>query len=119
MDECIGVIPSSHLARGRLARPWQPNETTARQSGDEYLSKLYGATEEADRKVVDALQSLANERGVPAAQLAIAWQLTKPYVTAPIIGATKPHHLTDAVPATTLKLSPEELGRVAAPYQPH
>jgi 1-deoxyxylulose-5-phosphate synthase len=117
--EGIGVIPWSPLARGRLARPWQPNESTPRQSGDEYASKLYGNTEEADHKVVDALQSLAKERGVPAAQLAIAWQLTKPYITAPIIGATKPHHLTDAVAATTLQLSSEEVTRLEAPYQPH
>src|SRR3954466_11164503 len=117
--EGIGVIPWSPLARGRLARPWQVNESTARQSGDEYSSKLYGATEQADRNVVDALQALAKERGLPAAQIAIAWQLTKPYVTAPIIGATKPHHLSDAVAANQLQLSPEEVNRVEAPYQPH
>src|SRR4029079_639663 len=103
LAEGIGVIPWSPLARGRLARPWKVEDNTPRIKGDEFGSTLYVSTEEADHKVVDTLQSLAKERNVPAAQIAIAWQLTKPYVTAPIIGATKPHHLSDAVAAPELK----------------
>jgi 1-deoxyxylulose-5-phosphate synthase len=117
--EGIGVIPWSPLARGRLARPWKTDANTPRTHGDEFGSKLYAPTEEADRNVVEALQAVAAERGVPMAQVAVAWHLSKPYVTAPIIGATKPHHISDAVAATELKLSPDEAARMEGPYQPH
>jgi aryl-alcohol dehydrogenase-like predicted oxidoreductase len=119
-SEGIGVIPWSPLARGRLTRPWK-TEGTARSTGasDAFGSKLYAATEEADRKTVDTLQDVASERGVPIARIALAWHFTKPYVTAPIIGATKPHHISDAVAATEIKLSPEEVTRLEAPYVPH
>jgi aryl-alcohol dehydrogenase-like predicted oxidoreductase len=119
-SEGIGVIPWSPLARGRLARPWKVEET-ARSSGtsDAFGSTLYVKTEEADHKVIDTLQALAAERGIPAAQLALAWHLSKPFVTAPIIGATKPNHLADAVAATEIKLSTEEIARLEAPYVPH
>ena len=117
--EGIGVIPWSPLARGRLARPWKVDNNTPRSTGDKFGSTLYISTEEADRKTVDALQSLVTERGVPAAQIALAWHFTKPFVTAPIIGATKPHHISDAVAATQLKLSSEEVARLEAPYVPH
>ena len=107
--EGIGVIPWSPLARGRLARPWKVEDTAARSgTSDAFGSTLYVSTEEADHKVVDALQALAAERGVPAAQIALAWHLTKPFVTAPIIGATKPHHLADAAAAVDLKLRPKK-----------
>jgi aryl-alcohol dehydrogenase-like predicted oxidoreductase len=119
LDEGIGVIPWSPLARGRLARPWKVDDNTPRTKGDVFGSTLYASTEAADRNVVEALQSLATERGVPAAQIALAWHLTKPFVTAPIIGATKPNHISDAVAAVDLKLSPEEVARLEAPYQPH
>jgi aryl-alcohol dehydrogenase-like predicted oxidoreductase len=119
LAEGIGVIPWSPLARGRLARPWKVDNNTPRSTGDVFGSTLYKSTEEADRKVVEALQSLAAERGVPAAQIALNWLLTKPYVTAPIIGATKPQHISDAVAATELTLTPEEVARLEAPYQPH
>src|SRR5436190_4276970 len=119
MAEGVGVIPWSPLARGRLARPWKVDNNTPRSTGDVFGSTLYASTEEADRKVVEALQSLAKERGVPAAQIALAWPLTKPYVTAPIIGATKPQHISDAVAATQFTLTPEEVARLEAPYQPH
>jgi 1-deoxyxylulose-5-phosphate synthase len=119
LAEEIGVIPWSPLARGRLARPWKVDDNTARSTGDVFGSTLYAATEAADRKVVESLQALAAERGVPAAQIALAWHLTKPFVTAPIIGATKPHHVADAVAATQLALTPEEIARLEAPYQPH
>jgi aryl-alcohol dehydrogenase-like predicted oxidoreductase len=119
LAEGIGVIPWSPLARGRLARPWKVDNNTPRSAGDVFGSTLYASTEEADRKVVEALQSLAKERGVHAAQISLAWLLTKPYVTAPIIGATKPQHVSDAVAATQLTLTPEEVARLEAPYQPH
>ena len=119
-SEGIGVIPWSPLARGRLARPWKV-EDTARSSGtsDAFGSTLYVKTEEADHKVIDTLQALSAERGIPAAQLALAWHLSKPFVTAPIIGATKPNHLADAVAATEIKLSPDEIARLEASYVPH
>ena len=119
LTEGVGVIPWSPLARGRLARPWKVDDNTPRTKGDVFGSTLYASTEEADRKVVEALQSLAKERGVPAAQIALAWLLTKPYVTAPIIGATKSQHISDAIAATQLALTPEEVARLEAPYQPH
>lgn len=119
-SEGIGVIPWSPLARGRLTRAWSV-EGTARSTGtsDAFGSTLYATTEEADRKTVDTLQVVATERGVPMAQIALAWQFTKPYITAPIIGATKPHHLADAIAATELKLSQEEVARLEEPYVPH
>ncbi|MFO0790657.1 MAG: aldo/keto reductase [Pirellulales bacterium] len=119
-EQGIGVIPWSPLARGRLARPWKI-EGTARSTGasDAFGSTLYTPTEDADHNTVNALEAVATERGVPMAQIALAWHFTKPYVTAPIIGATKPHHLADAVAAVELKLSPEEVARLEAAYQPH
>ncbi|HEX5472331.1 MAG TPA: aldo/keto reductase, partial [Lacipirellulaceae bacterium] len=118
-EEGIGVIPWSPLARGRLARPWKTDDNTPRTRGDAFGSKLYASTEEADRQVVDALQSGAAQRGVPMAQVAIAWHLSKPFVTAPIIGATKPHHISDAVAATNLKLSRDEVAHLEGAYEPH
>ena len=117
--EGIGVIPWSPLARGRLARPW--DQTGEHQAGrtDEFGKTLYARTEEADRAVVDRVGEVAAARGVPRAQVALAWLLSKPGVTAPIIGATKPHHLEDAVAALSLKLSPEEMARLEEPYVPH
>jgi aryl-alcohol dehydrogenase-like predicted oxidoreductase len=119
LTEGIGVIPWSPLARGRLARPWKADNNTPRSTGDVFGSTLYASTDAADHKVIDTLQALATERGVPAAQIALAWHLTKPYIAAPIIGATKSHHISDAVAATELKLTPEEVARLEAPYQPH
>jgi aryl-alcohol dehydrogenase (NADP+) len=114
-DEGIGVIPWSPLGRGRLARPWE--ETTLRSENDAFGQSLY--TEAADRAVVDRVAEVANERGVPMAQVATAWMLSKPVVTAPIIGATKPHHIADAVAAVDLVLSDDEIARLEEPYQPH
>jgi len=115
LDEGIGVIPWSPLARGRLARPW--DETTHRSENDAFGQRLY--TEAADRAVVERVADVAGERGVPMAQVATAWMLSKPVVTAPIIGATKPHHLADAVAAVDLVLSDAEIARLEEPYQPH
>jgi aryl-alcohol dehydrogenase-like predicted oxidoreductase len=115
--EGIGVLPWSPLARGRLARPW--GEQTRRMELDEVSKKLYDATAEADRRVVERVGEVAGKRGVPRAQVALAWVLGKPVVTAPIIGATKAHHLEDAVAALELKLTPEEVAALEEPYVPH
>ena len=116
--ESIGVIPWSPLARGRLTRPWQ-SETTKRFESDQFGKTVYSKTEEADKKVVDRLSELAQKRGVPMATLALAWMLSKPVITSPIVGATKPNHLTDAVAALSVKLTPEEIAALEQPYVPH
>jgi len=117
-SEGIAVIPWSPLARGRLTRPWQ-SETTKRAETDQFGNKMYSATQAADQKVVDRLGQLALERGIPRAQLALAWLLSKPAVTAPIVGATKPHHLEDAVAALSVSLTAEEVALLEEPYVPH
>jgi 1-deoxyxylulose-5-phosphate synthase len=115
--EGIGIIPWSPLARGRLARQTQAN--TVRTKTDDYAQKLYGATAEADDKVVTRVQALAEAHGVPPARIALAWLLHKPGITAPIIGASKPHHIEDAVPAISIKLTAEEIKTLEEPYVPH
>jgi aryl-alcohol dehydrogenase-like predicted oxidoreductase len=117
-SEGIGIIPWSPLARGRLARPWQ-TESTKRYETDQFGKTLYSQTEEADRKVVERVGQIAEKRGVPRAQVALAWMLSKPAITAPIVGATKPHHLSDAVAALSLRLTPEEIASLEEPYTPH
>ena len=117
-SEGIGIIPWSPLARGRLTRAWQ-SETTKRFETDQFGKSMYSKTEEADHKVVDRLGQIAEKRGVPRAQLALAWLLGKPAVTAPIVGATKPHHLEDAVAALSLRLTAEEIASLEEPYTPH
>jgi aryl-alcohol dehydrogenase-like predicted oxidoreductase len=115
--EGIGVIPWSPLARGRLTRDW--DETSARSETDEFGKSLYAKTAEADRRVVERVAEIAARRGVPRAQVALAWLLHKPAVTAPIVGASKPQHLEDAVAAMSLTLSPEEIAALEEPYVPH
>jgi 1-deoxyxylulose-5-phosphate synthase len=115
--EGIGVIPWSPLARGRLARAW--DAASARSETDEFGKTLYAATADADRKVHAALTEVAARRGVPLAQVALAWVLQKPVVTAPIVGATKMQHLDDAVAALSLRLTAEEVAALEAPYVPH
>ncbi len=117
-SEGIGVIPWSPLARGRLARPWQ-SEHTKRYETDQFGKKMYSQSEEADRKVVDRLGQVAEQRHVPRAQLALAWLLSKPIITSPIVGATKAHHLQDAVAALSLRLTSEEVASLDEPYAPH
>jgi aryl-alcohol dehydrogenase-like predicted oxidoreductase len=117
-SEGVGVIPWSPLARGRLARPWQA-ENTKRYETDQFGKKMYSQTEEADHKVVDRLGGISEQRGVSRAQIALAWLLGKPGITAPIVGATKPHHLQDAAAALSLRLSPEEVVALEEPYTPH
>lgn len=115
LDQGIGVIPWSPLARGRLARDW--DDSTRRSESDAFGSRLYH--EATDRQIVDRVGEVASERGVPRAQIALAWVLAKPAVTAPIVGATKPHHLDDAIAAVDVELSPDEIARLEQPYQPH
>jgi 1-deoxyxylulose-5-phosphate synthase len=116
-SEGIGVIPWSPLARGRLTRDW--DDATERMRTDQYGRQLYGATLEADRNVVEAVARIAADRGLPRAQVALAWLLQKPVVSAPIVGASKAGHLEDAVAALSVKLSPEEIAALEAPYVPH
>jgi aryl-alcohol dehydrogenase (NADP+) len=113
----VGVIPWSPLARGRLARGW--DETTERSRNDAFGRGLYHDQTEADRTVVARVEDVAREHGVPMAQVALAWLLHKPAVTAPIVGVTKPHHLADAVAAVDLRLGNEEVARLEEPYVPH
>ncbi|MDA8440426.1 MAG: aldo/keto reductase [Propionibacterium sp.] len=113
-DQGVGITPWSPLARGKVARPW--GEQTLRAETDQFGKRLYG---DADRPVVDAVEAIAAERGVPMAQVALAWVLKNPVVTAPIVGATKPHHLGDAAAALDLHLSDEEISRLEQPYAPH
>lgn len=115
--EKIGVIPWSPLARGRLTRDWE--ESTDRSETDKYGKSLYYATSEADRVVVERVAELAEKRGVPRAQIALAWVLQKEPVTAPIIGATKMSHLEDAVAALSITLTPEEISLLEQSYVPH
>ena len=115
--EGIGVIPWSPLARGRLTRDW--DDATERSRTDEFGRTLYEHTADADRKVVDTVAAVARERGVPRAQIALAWVLAKSEVSAPIVGASKIGHLDDAVAALDLVLSDDEIGRLEAPYVPH
>ncbi len=113
----IGVIPWSPLARGRLARPW--DETSKRKERDPFGDSLYEAMAEADRQVVPRVADVAAARGVPMAQIALAWVLQKAPVTAPIVGATKLRHLDDAVAALDVQLGAEEIARLEEPYVPH
>jgi aryl-alcohol dehydrogenase (NADP+) len=112
-DLGVGVIPWSPLARGRLTRPW--GETTQRSANDAFGESLYV---ESDRAIVDRVGEVAIGRGVPRAQVALAWLLSKPVVTAPIVGATKPHHLEDAVAALDVHLTADEVSVLEEPYTP-
>ncbi|MEO5717555.1 MAG: aldo/keto reductase [Chthoniobacterales bacterium] len=117
-EEGLGVIPWSPLARGHLARPWG-EQGGGRAQTDEYGRTLYHGHEEGDRAVVDRLGEMAEAKGLPRAQLALAWMLHKPAVTAPIIGASKTHHLDDAVAALEVKLTLDEIAKLEEPYVPH
>ncbi len=117
-EEGVGVIPWSPLARGRLARAADA-DATERLETDQFGKKMYAGTADADRRVIDKTAELADRKGVKQASLALAWMLAKPYVSSPIVGATKPHHLEDAVAALDVKLTPEEVGELEAEYVPH
>ncbi len=116
--EGIGVIPWSPQARGRLSRPWS-SDGTARQRSDAYAATLYAASEASDKTVVDRVAEVAAARGVPMAEVALAWVLGKSAVTAPIIGATKPGQIENAVSALSLKLGADELKKLEEAYLPH
>ena len=115
--EGIGVIPWSPLARGRLTRDW--DETTERQETDLFGKTLYISALDADRQVVERVAAVAKARGVPRAQVALAWVAQKQPVTAPIVGASKLQHLDDAVAALSLKLTADEIATLEEPYVPH
>jgi aryl-alcohol dehydrogenase-like predicted oxidoreductase len=115
--EGIGVIPWSPQARGKLTRDW--TYTSIRTETDEAFGRLFAKTEDADRKVVDRVAQVAAARGIPRAQVALAWLLAKPVITAPIVGATKLQHLDDALAAVDVRLSEDEIAGLEEPYVPH
>jgi aryl-alcohol dehydrogenase (NADP+) len=115
--EGVGLIPWSPLARGVLAGNRKQQTTRART--DDYAQKLYQGTEEADAQVVARLEEIAKARGIPPAQIALAWLLHKPGMVAPIVGASKPHHLDDAIAAVKVSLSAKEIALLEEPYVPH
>jgi aryl-alcohol dehydrogenase (NADP+) len=114
LDQGIGVIPWSPLARGRLARPWDAE--TERSETDQFGRTLYS---EEDRAIVERVGAIARERGIPMAQVALAWLLAQPAVDSPIVGATKPNHLQDAVAAVEVQLTPQEMESLGELYRPH
>jgi len=114
LDQGIGSIPWSPLARGRLTRAW--NEQTNRSENDEFGRSLYG---EVDKPIVDTVIDIAAKRGVTPAQVALAWVLSKPAVSSPIVGATKAQHLSDAVAALEFELDETEIKSLESNYQPH
>ncbi len=113
-DLGVGAIPWSPLARGKLTRDW--DASTTRSETDEFGKRLY---HDDDKLIADTVAAIAGERDVPRAQVALAWVAANPVVSAPIVGATKPHHISDAVAAVELELSPEEITRLEADYAPH
>jgi aryl-alcohol dehydrogenase-like predicted oxidoreductase len=119
IDQGVGVIPWSPLARGFLAgtRTREGERRTRRSETDPLQDEWYGGPEDFD--VVDRVVELADARGVSSAQIALAWLLHKPGVTAPIVGATKLDHVEDALAAAELTLSADEIGRLEEPYRPH
>jgi len=117
LDEGIGVIPWSPLARGRLTREWDDLSTT-RSAGDEVAKGYYQQAEDSDRAIAAAVGEIAAERGVSRAQVALAWVRQHEVVAAPIVGATRPLHLADAVASLELTLSDDEIARLEAPYVP-
>jgi aryl-alcohol dehydrogenase-like predicted oxidoreductase len=113
-DQGVGVIPWSPLARGKLTRSW--DEGSTRSETDEFGKRLYQGT---DRVIVERVAAIAEQRGVPKAQVALAWLLRNPLVTSPIVGTTKPHHLDDAIAALDITLTDDEVTRLEEPYTPH
>jgi aryl-alcohol dehydrogenase (NADP+) len=113
-DQGIGVIPWSPLARGRVTRDW--DESSERGTSDRYAATLY---QEGDRRIVEAVAAIAQRRGISRAQVALAWVSRNPVVTAPIVGATKPQHLEDALASLGVDLTQEEITALESPYTPH
>ena len=119
LSEGVGSIPWSPLARGRLARPWTDEPQTDRAKTDQFAKGLYEKTAAIDKPIVDRVNEIAKERKLPPSQIALAWVLSKQAVASPIVGATKPHHLDDAIAAVSVKLSQDETTRLEELYQPH
>jgi len=117
LDQGVAVLPWSPLARGKLTRDW--DATTGRAETDRFGQSLYRQSEASDRRVVNAVTEVAAARGIPRAQVALAWVRQQPAVTAPIVGATKAQHLTDAVASLDVRLTGDELERLTADYLPH
>jgi len=115
--EGIGVIPWSPQARGKLSRDW--DYTSIRTETDEAMTRLFANTQEADKKVVERVAEVAKGRGIPRAQVALAWVLSKAVITAPIVGATKLHQLDDAIASVDVRLSADEIAALEEPYVPH
>ncbi len=113
-DMGVGVIPWSPLARGRLTRDWEAE--TARAQTDEFGATLY---RDGDKTIVDAVAAVAERRGIPRAQVALAWLSSKPVVTSPIVGVTKPQHLTDALASLEVELTDDEVAELERGYEPH
>lgn len=112
-DQGVGVLPWSPLARGRLTRDW--GTVTERSTNDDFGSRLY---QDSDRSVVEAVTRIAGERGVPRAQVALAWLLHRDTVAAPIVGSSKPQHIEDAAAAVELELTDKEIEQLEEPYTP-
>jgi aryl-alcohol dehydrogenase-like predicted oxidoreductase len=119
VSEGVGVTPWSPLARGKLARPWAADPTTERAKTDAFGKTLFDKTVDIDKPVIDRTNEIARERAVSPAQVAMAWLLSRPGVTSPVVGATRPQHLEDAVAAIGLTLSTDEIARLEETYQPH
>lgn len=117
LETGVGVLPWSPLARGKLTRDW--DAATTRSESDGFGQSMYRQSEESDRRVAAAVASVALDRGVSRAQVALAWVMHQPVVTSPIVGATRLEHLDDAVAAVELELSDAELARLAEHYVPH
>ena len=118
-SEGIGVIPWSPLARGKLARPWTSQSPTLRDQTDPVSIGLYKRNEELDKAIVDRLTEISTAKAIPQAQLALAWLLHKPVITAAIIGTTKLEQLDDALAAVEVQLTLEEIKLLEEPYRPH
>jgi aryl-alcohol dehydrogenase-like predicted oxidoreductase len=119
LAEGIGVTPWSPLDRGRLTRPWSDTPVTDRAKNDAFAKRIFAKSVALDKPVVDRVMEVARAHGVPPSQIALAWLLRNPVISSPIIGATKPQHLEDAVGSLSVKLSDEEVVRLEELYQPH
>ena len=116
VDEGVGMIPWSPLARGRLTRP--PGAETRRSETDGWYADLLYSQAESDRAIIEALGVIAQDRGISHAQVALSWFGSKSVVTAPIVGATRAEHLADAVASLDVELTADEIERLEAPYTP-
>jgi Aldo/keto reductase family len=112
LSEGVGAIPWWPLARGRLTRPWSDAPPTTRAESDNYARSLFASTSAIGKPVVDCLYDVARKRRLPSSQIALAWMLNNPAITAPIIGATKMEHLGGAVAALSVTLSKDEIGHL-------